>query len=115
MLTRKLILLSVVVNLSCTDSMDDDAPFDAGPADTGEAPDGCSGEVPCALTSGMRGSDWVAPIGDLDAWTIDVAAAGKVINVLVENDAVVSPIDIEIVLFDPNMQSLGTDRHSGNG
>src|SRR5688572_31559730 len=105
MRSATLLSLLVAVNLACPDADDDGVPFDAGPTDTGEAADGCSGEVPCPLTPDVRGSDQIAPIGDLDAWTFDVATAGKVLNVLVENDATISPIDLEVVLFDPDMQS----------
>ncbi len=116
MLSRTVLLTTLVAaSASCAKMNDDDVPFDAGPTDTGEVPDGCSSEAPCALEPGVKGSDWVAPIGDSDAWVFDVPSAGKVLNVVVENDATISPIDLEVVLFDPNMQSLATDRHTGNG
>jgi hypothetical protein len=111
--SRTLALL-LAVNLSCKGSGDDDAPFDAGPPDGG-TPDLCSGEAPCPVTLGMKSSEFIAPVGDLDAFTFSVPTAGSIINVLVEQEATISAVDLEVVLFDPGMQSLATDRHSGNG
>jgi hypothetical protein len=115
MLRQPLLLLPFALAVGCPKTDDDDAPFDAGPIDSGEAPDGCSTESPCALVPGMKGSDLIAPVGDIDAWTFDVASAGKVLNVLVENDATVSNVKLEVVLFDPDQQSLANERFVGNG
>jgi hypothetical protein len=106
--------LIVAVNLACTDSNDDDVPFDGGPTDA-STPDLCSGEAPCAVTLGMKSSEYIAPEMDQDAFTFAVPSGGSIINVVVEQEATISAVDLEVVLFDPGMQSLATDRHSGNG
>lgn len=107
--------LLLAVNFACSDAKDDDGAFDARPADADEAPDNCSTEVPCPLTLGEQGSDYISPKGDIDAWTFDVSGPGKVINVVVENDVTLSPVNLEVVLFDPDMQSLENKRHTGTG
>ena len=69
---------------ACSESKQD-GPVDAGPRDGGELPDACTDGMPCPLTAGMRGSDWIYPVGDRDRWSF-AGQAGKIVNIIVEND-----------------------------
>lgn len=88
---------------------------DAGPVDSGEVPDNCTEATPCALQDGVRGSDYVSPVGDVDPWTFEVPAPGRVINLVLENDATISRVDLELGLFGPDGRAIDNERFQGNG
>lgn len=87
---------------------------DAGPRDAATVPDECTEAMPCTLMPGTRGTDFVYPVGDSDRWQFDVAA-GKIVNIVVENDIEFSPIRLEVVLFGPNGSALDNQRFQNNG
>lgn len=98
---------------ACSESKQD-GPVDAGPRDGGELPDACTDDMPCPLTEGMRGSDWIYPVGDRDRWSF-TGQAGKIVNIIVENDIDFSPIRLEVALFAPDGTGLENARFQGNG
>src|SRR5687767_8587518 len=83
--------------------------------DAGAVADNCTNDMPCVLTSGMTGMDYVAPINDEDPWTINVTSPGTVMQIVAGNDAEFSPIRLEVVLFDPTGASIRNERFQGNG
>src|SRR5262249_51781403 len=88
---------------------------DAGEEDTGTMMDQCTDDSPCMVTIGTPMSDYIAPMGDNDAWLFDVPNAGAIVQVAVYNDADFSPIRLEAVLFDPKGNAMKSDRFQGNG
>lgn len=88
---------------------------DAGVPDAGEIPDVCTDEAPCALTPGERATEYIGEVGDVDPYTFDVPAAGRVIRVVVENDADFSPVRLQVALSAPDGTAVDNQRFVGNG
>ena len=105
----------IVPMLGACSSGDGGAAEDARVRDAGEVPDNCSEADPCILVDGGRSSEFLFPVGDVDAFAFDVSGPGRVANVRVENDADFSPIRLEVVLFSPNGEALDNRRFQGNG
>ncbi len=88
---------------------------DAGPVDSGVAPDPCADGMECLLTPDMMMSEVIGTPGDQDPYVFDVSAAGKVINILVTNDADFSPVRLEVVMFGPDGAALTNQRGADRG
>ena len=106
-------LLALLV-ASCGSS-DEQIRADAGVRDAGGASDSCSEGDPCRLVNGSRSTEYLFPVGDTDAFEFDVPAAGRVVNILVENDTNISPVRLEVVFFGPNGAALENRRFQGIG
>lgn len=104
------VMAALIVGCSGGESTPDGGVVDRDGGDV----DACSDDMPCALTPGTRGSDFIYPIGDTDRWTF-TAEAGRIVNILVENDKTMSPIRLEVVLFGPDGSALDNQRFQGNG
>ena len=102
---RRAVLLTLLV-AACSESSDSGP--DAGPVDAAinAAADRCSTTEPCALALGTAETEFIYPVGDSDAYEFDVASAGQVITVVVMNDADLSPVVLEVVLFGPDETSI---------
>jgi hypothetical protein len=70
--------------------------------DAGGPPDACTPEAPCALEAGARGQGLIAEAGDRDPWVFEVPAAGRVIDLVLSNDATRSRVQLEAALFAPD-------------
>lgn len=113
---RLALLVPLCLSVAACSSDTDVTPTDGGTPDAGEAADNCTDEMPCSLTSGARSMpELLAPVGDTDRWAFDVPAAGRVVNLLLENDADFSPVRLEVTLFGPDGTSVDAARFMGNG
>ncbi len=99
--------------VACSDDMMTEM-RDAGPTDAATIPDECTDAMACTLVPGTRATDYVYPVGDSDRWTFDVQA-GRIVNIVVENDIEFSPIRLEVVLFGPDGSALDNQRFQNNG
>ena len=116
MTSEKILIGLVAASLVAACSGDgNDVGADAGTPDGGEIPDLCTAEAPCALAPGVRATEYIAPVGDSDPYTFEVPSAGRVIRVVVENDADFSPVRLQVALSDPARQALDNQRYVGNG
>lgn len=116
--TRKITLLALplVLAAQACSGGDGGGPADAGELpDSGATPDLCTDGAPCTLSSGVMGSDYVAPAMDEDRWTLEVPTAGSLLQVVVSNDADFSPIRLEVALFGPSGAAVATRSFTGNG
>lgn len=92
-------LSALLLLVACGDATPDIP--DVGVPDGGVVPDAC-GAMPCVLTPGARGQDFLAPEGDEDIYVFEVPAAGRIIDLAVFSEATFTPIQLEVVLTDPN-------------
>jgi hypothetical protein len=88
---------------------------DASVADSGEVADLCTEASPCPLSTGVQRSEFIAPKGDNDDWSFQVGAANSVVNVVVSNDVDFSPVNLELVVFNPSQQSIRNLSFQGTG
>ncbi len=89
---------------------------DAGSVDGGDGlGDTCSYDTPCPLVPGERLVGTIGEVGDEDPYDFVVPAAGRVIEIVVANDANFSPVQLEAVLFEPGGQAVVNSRGPARG
>ena len=97
--------LAALAACACVSSCGSDAPTfpDAGPTeDAGGRVDVCTPAQPCPIGPvATENVGFIDAVGDQDPWVFDVPRAGLVIDLVVFNDALRSPVQLETALFGP--------------